>query len=65
MVSRQEPTRTVLTFGTKVPYAVFLEYGTRRVSRRPYIAPTLEKFRPKIPAIFAASLRRHFPKGTA
>jgi hypothetical protein len=59
----QEPTRTVLTFGSRVPYAVFLEFGTRRVRRRPYIAPTLEKFRPRLPAIFAASFMRHFPKG--
>lgn len=59
----QEPTRTVLTFGSRVPYAMFLELGTRRVRRRPYIAPTLDKFRPRLPAIFAASFRRHFPKG--
>lgn len=59
----QEPTRTVLTFGSRVPYAVFLEFGTRRVRRRPYIAPTLDKFRPRLPAIFAASFSRHFPKG--
>jgi hypothetical protein len=45
-----------------VPYAVFLEFGTRRVRRRPYIAPTLEKFRPKLPAIFAVAFKRHFPR---
>lgn len=58
----QEPTRTVLTFGSRVPYAVFLEFGTRRVRRRPYIAPTLEKFRPRLPAIFAVAFKRHFPR---
>lgn len=63
VANAQEPTRTVLTFGSRVPYAMFLEFGTRRVRRRPYIAPTLEKFRPRLPAIFAASFRRHFPKG--
>lgn len=58
----QEPTRTVLTFGSRVPYAVFLEFGTRRVRRRPYIALTLEKFRPKLSAIFAVAFKRHFPR---
>jgi len=58
----QEPTRTVLTFGSRVPYAVFLEFGTRRVRRRPYIAPVLEKFRPRLPAIFAVAFKRHFPR---
>lgn len=61
----QTPTRMVLRYGSRVGYAVFLEYGTRRVRNRPFIAPTLEKFRPKIPAIFAAAFRRHFPKGMA
>ena len=62
VANMQEPTRTVLTFGSRVPYAVFLEFGTRRVRRRPYIAPTLEKFRPKLSAIFAVAFKRHFPR---
>ena len=56
------PTRMVLRYGSKVRYAVFLEYGTRRTRKRPFVAPTLEKFRPKLPAIFAAAFRRHFPR---
>jgi hypothetical protein len=33
--------KTVLEFGSRVLYAPFLEFGTRRVRPRPYVKPTL------------------------
>ena len=61
----QLPNRMVLRYGSRVPYGLFLEYGTKRVKKRPFIAPTLEKFRPKLPQIFAVAFRRRFAKGKA
>ncbi len=39
--------------GTSVEYGLFLEIGTRRMSPRPFLRPTLGQMRGKIEKIFA------------
>jgi HK97 gp10 family phage protein len=41
-VYRQGST-AILRYGSNVPYARFLEFGTRRMKKRPYLRPTMPK----------------------
>jgi len=38
-------------------YAAFLEYGTRRMAKRPFLLPTVEEWRSKIPAVIRAAIK--------
>lgn len=40
------PEHIMCIVGTEVPYAVFLEFGTRRMSARPFLSPAVEEVRP-------------------
>lgn len=40
--------------GTKIEYAAFLEYGTRRMAKRPFFAPAFERGK----RVFAAALKK-------
>ena len=46
-----EPGAVHLRVGTDIPYAKWLEIGTRKMLPRPFLRPCLERFRPKIAAI--------------
>ena len=37
----KQPRGIILTFGSNVKYAPFLEFGTRRMTRRPYLKPSM------------------------
>lgn len=47
--------------GTKIQYAAFLEYGTRRMAKRPFFAPAFERgkaeFRRTMERILGSALR--------
>lgn len=45
--------------GSNVPYAPFLEFGTRRMKKRPYLKPAIEIVGKRLPAIFAAAFKRN------
>ena len=53
-------TRAVLSFGSNVPYAAPLEYGTRFVKKRPYIATTLPVLQKELPRVFQIVYARAF-----
>lgn len=40
------PEHIMCIVGTEVPYAVFLEFGTRRMSARPFLTPAIEEVYP-------------------
>jgi len=50
----------VLEFGSRVPYAPMLEYGTRTMKARPYLKPTMRAFQPFVGRIFANAVKRRF-----
>lgn len=52
------PGRAFIEFGSKVPYAVFLERGTARMARRPYLEPTIALMKPDVASLMAASMKR-------
>ena len=55
--------RYVLRLKSMVPYAAFLEYGTRSMKPRPYIRVALESTKPILPRLFATAFRRNFAQG--
>lgn len=38
-------------------YAAFLEYGTRTMHKRPFLLPTVEEWRRKIPGVIRAAIK--------
>lgn len=38
-------------------YAAFLEFGTRRMARRPFLTPTVEEWRKRIPGVIKAAIK--------
>ena len=50
----------VLKFGSNVPYASMLEFGTRRMKPRPYIKPTLPSIASRASRFISTGLRRAF-----
>jgi len=44
--------------GTNVEYASYLEYGTSRMSARPYMKPTLEKLKDRAVKLFEDGIAR-------
>lgn len=56
----QDGTTVTLMFGSNVDYAVFLEYGTRKMAARPYVAPTMSKIEEKAMSIMAKSISDAF-----
>ena len=55
--TRVAPGRLGFEYGSNVPYARFLEYGTRRMRKRPYITPVMAKVSPRIAEIVAKGIR--------
>lgn len=53
-VSRLREANPRARAGTNVKYAAGLEYGMRRVAKRPYMRPAARKARPKIRDLFTA-----------
>jgi hypothetical protein len=49
---------TVLRFGSNVPYARLLEFGTRRMKKRPYIAPSMRPIADTSLKLLAAGIRK-------
>ena len=54
----RDASRVVLEFGSRVLYAPFLEFGTRRIRPRPYVKPTLNAVGKRAAQIMAAQIRR-------
>lgn len=50
---RGEPNapRSDVRAGSTAPYAIMLEYGTSKTKAQPYVGPTVEEFRPRMPEI--------------
>ena len=46
--------------GTNIEYAAFVEYGTRRMSARPYLRPAIDSVRGRAPNIVATEGRQEF-----
>lgn len=59
----RDGSRIVLTIGSSVYYAPFLEYGTRRMRARPYLKPTLPSIASAAPRIFTTAVQRRFGGG--
>lgn len=57
---RQYPDRVVLEYGSRVPYAAPLEYGTRTVKARPYLKPAMPFIARDVPRHFKTALDRRF-----
>ncbi len=51
---------TVMEFGSRVLYAPFLEYGTRRMKPRPYIKPATLDVLPGVGRIMGTAIKRAF-----
>lgn len=49
--------------GTNVMYAPFVEFGTCRMSSRPYLRPAWEKYNPIYIRYLQAKMRGLFPRG--
>lgn len=60
IVNEKKQRRFVLNYGSRVSYAPMLEYGTRRMAKRPYIAPVLEIMAGKLEKIFAKAFYDQF-----
>ena len=45
-------------FGSNVPYAKYLEFGTSRVRRRPYLKPSMRAVEPRVLPIVTNALNR-------
>ena len=60
----KRPNRIVMMYGSSVRYAPFLEFGTRRMKKRPYLARALPPVQRRADAIMARAFQRHFQKGT-
>jgi hypothetical protein len=59
---RQYPDRVVLEYGSRVPYASMLEYGTNRMKARPYVKPTIPYIASIVPKLFKAAIQRRLRK---
>ena len=55
---RETRTGVVLTFGTEVEYAPFLEFGTARMKARPFLRPVMPIVARTLPRVFSVALRR-------
>ena len=44
------------TYGSNVKYAPMLEFGTRRMRKRPYLAPSMRLVAKQAPKIFRLAL---------
>lgn len=51
----------VARIGTPVDYGRFLEFGTKRMAARPYLASSLAERRDRFFAVIRTDLRRKFP----
>lgn len=60
IVNDKERKKFVLNYGSKVTYAPMLEYGTRKMAKRPYIAPVLEFMSAHVEKIFAKAFYDQF-----
>ena len=49
--------------GTNVEYAPYVEYGTRKMSPRPYLRPALDNNRKLVRKLFADALKEGFQRG--
>lgn len=46
--------RIIMRIKSKMPYAKYLDPGTRYIAQRPYIKPIKDKARPQIASLFAS-----------
>ena len=60
IVNDKDQQRFVLNYGSKVTYAPMLEYGTRRMAKRPYIGPVLDVMSRQVEKIFAKAFYDQF-----
>ena len=60
IVNDKDQKKFVLNYGSKVTYAPMLEYGTRKMAKRPYIAPVLEFMSAQVEKIFAKAFYDQF-----
>lgn len=51
--------------GHSAPYMLMLEFGTRKTKAQPFIVPTTENFRPKVPALFREAFGKALEKSLA
>lgn len=49
---------SLLEFQSRAPYALDLEFGTRKMAKRPYMKPTLEANKKKISKMLSRSTKR-------
>lgn len=54
----QQDSDTSVTVGSRLAYAYYLEFGTRRMAPRPSWTPATEKFAPKLNAMVVASIKK-------
>ena len=52
-----------LRVGSDHPAAAWLEYGTRKMSARPFLEPALISLRPRLSALLTTALRHDFSQG--
>ena len=57
---RETRAGVVLTFGTRVEYAPFLEYGTARMRQRPFLRPVMPLVARRLPSEFQKAIRERF-----
>ncbi len=51
--------------GATAPYGLMLEFGTVKTPAQPYIVPTVEQMRPKVPAIYREEFGEKLEKALA
>jgi hypothetical protein len=54
---RVNPKRLGFEYGSNVKYAAFLEFGTRWMKRRPYIAPVMKSIEPRVLPIVSRAIQ--------
>lgn len=57
-------THAAAMVGTDVEYAPYLEYGTRRMSARPYLRPALDERKDQARVVIEAALRNLLSQAT-
>ena len=55
----KKPNSLGYELGSSVPYAPMLEFGTRRMKKRPYLKPSMAIVEKKLEKIFAEAMRRN------
>jgi len=48
--------------GATAPYMLMLEFGTKRTRAQPFIVPTVEQMRPRLPEVYREEFGRKFER---